>query len=118
MTGASFKWKFCCSVVCAVWLRWRKRSFVKPRRAATCARRWQPNGKRCANSKLCRQDGPRNPTVATSFGSAVASRAPLANSKALTTEDAGAIYRVLTWDAAREQYGVVRHVAIGHNGTL
>src|ERR1700728_316892 len=71
MTAAIFRSKFCFSARCGVLHRWRRRSIAKPRKAGNCARRSQPNAKRCANSKLCRKAGLQSETAVTSYDSGV-----------------------------------------------
>src|SRR6266480_6901136 len=116
MRAATFKSRCCFSARCAVQRRWHKRSIAKAKKAASCDRKRPLKGRRCGNSKCCRKDGLRNATAGTSSGFGVG-----VDFKALTiedTEDTEVKHLALDFGSRVRQYGVVRHVARGHNGVL
>ena len=104
-----------------------RRSTGNPTRAGSCARRSPPSGRRCGNLKCCRRGGRRNATGGTSSSSGVEDREALlrvpccslwlmqGHSPQRTQRNviSGLDFRLIL-----SQYGVVRHVARGHNGVF
>ena len=68
--------------MCAGRLRWHKRCIEKPKRAASCGRRWPPRKGRCGSLKCFRRRGLRSATGAGSFSFAAGHSFPPSTGKA------------------------------------